>query len=95
MNNHSQYYQDMSEAYIKIDEVTETLAKKFPTEIIATVLLCEALARLEEFSDLEQWEAVKSELLDIRDEFEKNAERYWSSSIDRDEVEKQYNRRYG
>ena len=60
----------------------------------AGALLQRATELLEDFTELEQWELIKSELLDIRGVFEKNAEPYWSSEIDRDSVDEEYEQRH-
>ena len=95
MSNRSQYDHDMSEGEVTIHEAAETLARKMPTEMIATVLLHEAMDYMEEFRELEQWEAVKEELLVIQDKIIGNVEPHWSNVIDRDKVAELYDKRYG
>ena len=95
MKNPSQYDQDMSEGEVTIHKATETLAREMPTEMIATVLLHEAMDYMEEFRELEQWEAVKEELLVIQDEIIRDVEPHWSNVIDRDKVAELYDKRYG
>ena len=95
MFDRSQYYRDMAEGELTVNEATETLAKKMPAEMIATVLLNEVLFRLEKFRDPEQWGVVKSSLLNLQWNFIDKAERLWSNEIDEDKVQELYDKRYG
>ncbi len=77
MKNRSQYERDMAEGHITIHKATETLAKKMPIKIIMTTLLLEAMDFIEEFNELEQWEAVRTEFLDFHSIIMSN-EAHWS-----------------
>jgi len=83
MKNRSQYERDLFEGYVTIHEATETLAKRMPIKMIMTALLLEAMGYIEEFSELEQWEAVRTELLDFHSIIMSN-DAHWSKLIDRD-----------
>ncbi|MCH7982159.1 MAG: hypothetical protein IID59_11730 [Proteobacteria bacterium] len=94
MNTRSKYDHDLCAAYVAISDTTDQLRTKMPYEIIAAALLQEVQQILEGFTDLEEWELTKSELLDVRNEFEKRAEPFWSNDVDNDIVAENYNKRY-
>ena len=95
MTLRSRFDQDYDQTYCAIEVATEELAKSMPIELIARALLVQARLNLACFTDMEQWELVKEALLDLRSDFEVNAERYWSNVIDPEQVEENYNKRYG
>ena len=90
----SKYDRDCDRVWQEIEAAIDGLTESVPDEMIVTVLVWMARERLEGFTDLAQWEIVKSPLLDIRNEFEVRAEPFWSNEVDLDKVIEEYERRY-
>ena len=86
--------EDSGTAFFWIGEAGTYLEESLPDEIIVAALLQVAKEYIDSFRDLQQWETVKSELLDIRSTFERSAEPYWSDVIDRDSIAVCYNERH-
>jgi len=95
MNTRSKFDKDFDEAYDSIDDAIDSLLKKMPNEMVALVLLRKVRHFLEGFADLDQWEFVMSDLIDVRNEFENGVESRLTNSIDLGRDEEKYNKRYG
>lgn len=81
-------------ANASITGVIDILTKKMPNEMVALVLMRKIRGVLENITDFDQWELLKSDLVGMRDEFEIDVEPHLSNLIDTDLEEENYNKRY-
>ena len=94
MNTRRKFDQDYKVAIRSITEIMDSLTKKMPSEMVALVLLQCLKGLLEDLTDFDQWELLKGDLVDIRDEFMIKVEPHLSNLIDPDLEEENYNKRY-
>ena len=94
MKTRGKFHQDMKVVYASITDVLDCLTKKMPNEMVALVLLREVRYLLENLTDFDQWELLKEDLVDMRNEFENEVEGHLSNLIDPDLEEENYNKRY-
>jgi hypothetical protein len=94
MNTRRKFNQDFDVAFASITDVMDCLTKKMPTEMVALVFLQNLKGLLEDLTDFDQWELLKGDLVDIRNEFENEVEPHLSNLIDPDLEEENYNKRY-
>ena len=69
MNTHRKFDQDFDVANAPITDVMDCLTKKMPNEMVALVLLRKIRCILEDITDFDQWELLKGDIVDMRDEF--------------------------
>ena len=94
MNTRRKFDQDYKVAIRSITEIMDSLTKKMPSEMVALVLLQYLKGLLEDLTDFDQWELLKGDLVDIRDEFMKEVEPHLSGFIDPDLEAENYDKRY-
>jgi len=94
MNTRNKFDRDFNEAYDALEDVIDGLTKKMPIEMVALVLLRITRYLLVTFTNLAQWEFVKGDLIDIRDDFSSDVEPHLSNLIDRDADAENYEKRY-
>ncbi len=94
MNTRSKFDEDFDVAYASITDVMDCLTKKMPNEMVALVLLKNVRYLLGNFYEFDQWELLKGDLVDMRDEFMNEIEPHLSNLIDPDLEEENYNKRY-
>ena len=94
MNNPRNFDQDFDEACVSIIDVINCLTRKMPNEMVTLVLLIQIRALMEDITDFDQWELLKGDLVDMRNEFEIDVEPHLSNLIDPDLEEENYNKRY-
>ena len=94
MKTCSKFDQDSDVAYASISGVVDCLRKKMPNEMVALILLRNIRNLFEDITDFDQWELLKSDLVDMRDEFMNEIEPHLSNLIDPDIEEENYNKRY-
>ena len=94
MNTRRKFDQDYKVAIRSITEIMDSLTKKMPSEMVALVLLQNLKGLFEELTDFDQWELLKGDFVDIRDEFEKSVEPHLSGVIDPDLEAENYDKRY-
>ena len=90
----SKYHQDFEFADKSITKVIGWLVKELPIEMVALVLLKISRYLLDEFTEIEQWELVNGDLLDIHGEFDINIAPHLSNLIDYDVDAENYDKRY-
>ena len=94
MNTRRKFDQDYKVAIRSITEIMDSLTKKMPSEMVALVLLQYLKGLLEDLTDFDQWELLKGDLVDIRDEFMNEVEPHLSGFIDPDLEAENYDKRY-
>ena len=94
MKTCSKFDQDFKVANAAIADVMDCLVEKMPSEMVALVLMRNIRGLLENITDFDQWELLKSDLVDMRDEFEIEVEPHLSNLIDPDLEAENYNKRY-
>ena len=94
MNTRSKFDEDFDVAYASITDVMDRLMRKMPNEMVAYVLLRKFNQVLEGITDFDQWELLKGEIVDLRDDFGIDVERHLSNLIDPDLEAENYDRRH-
>ena len=94
MKTCSKFDQDFEVANAAIADYIDCLAEKMPNEMVALVLLRNMRGLFGDITDFDQWELLKNDILDIRDEFMNEVEPHLSGVIDPDLEAENYNKRY-
>ena len=94
MNTRTKFDQDFKAANASITEIMDSLTKKMPNEMVALVFLQNLRYLLGNIYEFDQWELLKGDLVDMRDEFMNEVEPHLSNLIDPDLEEENYNKRY-
>jgi len=95
MNTRPKFDQDLNVAADSIWNIVHCLKEKIPTEMVTLGLLRAVNFVLLDIDDFDQWELLKGEIVDLRDEFEYEVEPYLSKLIDQDLEADKYNKRHG
>ena len=94
MNTRRKFDQDFDVADASITDVMDCLTKKMPNEMVALVLLKNVRYLLGNFYEFDQWELLKEDLVDMRDDFMNEVEPHLSNLLDQDLEKENYNKRY-